>query len=471
MGMWKSQVPPNPRRAGARGEAMNIVLLAIDTLRPDHLGCYGYGKNTSPSIDALAAESVVFEQAIAAGIPTMPSFTTMLTGLHPYRHGIVAHIGEKQRVAASVQTLPQLAQKAGWTTLGIDNLVIQGGGKGSWFARGFDHYSGFLYAPFTNQSEQLIDRAIQFIGEQDKQTPFFLYCHLWDPHTPYGPPAPFNTMHYTPGSADYSMDEVYAHAPEYYKAFLGEMTCEHPDDYAAFVALYDGEISYMDVQVGRLIAHLKQENLWDNTIFVLMSDHGEAFGEGDIHFDHHGLYDAVARVALMAKIPGTEPTRTSALVSTEDILPTLAALCSWELPTGYELTGQSFAPALLGEEFTGRERVFCVESSRQASIALRTPKWKLIQPIVEDVHGNPLPHLHGTPRDPELLLFDLENDPHEKYNLSKTHPDIREALLGELEDWYAQEIALREGHDPIKENGLSLSYEIFMKRLLARHKK
>ena len=233
MGMWKSQVPPNPRRAGARGEAMNIVLLAIDTLRPDHLGCYGYGKNTSPSIDALAAESVVFEQAIAAGIPTMPSFTTMLTGLHPYRHGIVAHIGEKQRVAASVQTLPQLAQKAGWTTLGIDNLVIQGGGKGSWFARGFDHYSGFLYAPFTNQSEQLIDRAIQFIGEQDKQTPFFLYCHLWDPHTPYGPPAPFNTMHYTPGSADYSMDEVYAHAPEYYKAFLGEMKPSNPDDYAA----------------------------------------------------------------------------------------------------------------------------------------------------------------------------------------------------------------------------------------------
>ncbi|WP_395144285.1 sulfatase [Armatimonas sp.] len=449
----------------------NVVLLAIDTLRPDHLGCHAYGKNTSPNMDALAAESVVFEQAIAAGIPTMPSFTTMLTGLHPFRHGIVAHIGEKQRVAARVQTLPQLAQKAGWTTIGIDNLVIQGGGKGSWFARGFDHYSGFLYAPFTNQSEQLIERAIQFVDEQDKATPFFLYCHLWDPHTPYGPPPPFDTMHYEPGSAEHELAEVIALAPDYYKAFLGEMKCEHPDDYAAYVALYDGEISYVDVQVGRLIAHLKQANLWDNTLFVLMSDHGEAFGAGEIHFDHHGLYDAVTRVALMARVPGTLPSRTQALVSTEDLLPTLAALCGWELPTSYALTGQSFASALSGEEFVGRERVFCIESSRQASMAIRTRKWKLIQPIMEDARGKPLPHLHGTPRDPALLLFDLENDPHEKYNLAKTHPEVREALRVELLAWHANEIALRGGHDPIKENGLSLSYEVFMSRLRARHQK
>lgn len=450
---------------------MNIVLLAIDTLRPDHLGCYGYGKNTSPQIDALAAESVVFEQAIAAGIPTMPSFTTMLTGLHPLRHGIVAHIGEKQRVAAHVQTLPQLAQKAGWTTIGIDNLVIQGGGKGSWFARGFDHYSGFLYAPFTNQSEQLIDRAIQFVEEQDKQTPFFLYCHLWDPHTPYGPPAPYNTMHYTPGSAEYTMDEVYDHAPEYYKAFLGEMKCEHPDDYAAFVALYDGEISYVDVQVGRLIAHLKNSGIWEETLFILMSDHGEAFGEGDIHFDHHGLHDAVTRIALMAKVPGTAPGRTDALVSTEDILPSLVALCGWELPTSYELTGQSFASALRGEEFAGRERVFCIESSRQASLAVRTRTWKLIKPIVEDAHGKPLPHLHGTPRDPRVELFHLERDLREEHDLADTLTEIRDTLLGELEDWHAQEIARRGGHDPIKENGLSLSYDTFMSRLRARHQK
>jgi arylsulfatase A-like enzyme len=220
--------------------------------------------------------------------------------------------------------------------------------------------------------------------------------------------------------------------------------------------------------VGRLIAHLKNSGIWDDTLFVFMSDHGEAFGEGDIHFDHHGLYDAVTRVALMAKVPGTAPGRTQVLVSTEDILPSLAALCGWELPTGYALTGQSFAPVLQGKEFLGRERVFCVESSRQASLAIRTPQWKLIQPITEDAHGKSLPHLHGTPRDPALLLFNLENDPGETTNLADTHPEIRDALLAELTAWHENEIARRNGHDPIKENGLSLSYEVFMKRLQAR---
>lgn len=449
----------------------NVVLLAIDTLRPDHLGCYGYPKPTSPHIDALSAESVVFDTAIAAGIPTMPSFTTLLTGLHPFRHGVVAHIGEKQRVSAEIQFLPQLAQKAGWSTLGIDNLVIQGGGKGTWFARGYDHYSGFLYAPFTNQSEQLIDRAIQLIEEQDRGKPFFLFCHLWDPHTPYGPPAPFNTQHYTPGSAPYALEDVVALAPDYYRAFLAEMKCGHPEDYAAYVALYDGEISYVDCQVGRLVAHLKAQGLWENTIFVLMSDHGEAFGEGEIHFDHHGLYDAVTRVALMVKAPGALPHRTSALVSTEDLLPTLVERCGWELPRGYDITGESFVPALQGLDFLGRERVFCSESSRQASLALRTRRWKLILPIVADARGNPLPHLHGTPRDPSVLLFDLDRDPGETHNVADSYPEIRDALLAEVSAWREEAVARRAGHDPILENGLSLSYDTFMKRLLERDKK
>src|SRR5688572_29793114 len=112
----------------------NVIILAIDSLRADHLGCYGYSKPTSPNIDALSAESVVFDRAFAAGIPTMPSFTTMLSGMHPYRHGIVSHIGERQRLAAKIQLLPQIAQKAGWLTAGIDNLVVQGMGRGSWFA-------------------------------------------------------------------------------------------------------------------------------------------------------------------------------------------------------------------------------------------------------------------------------------------------------------------------------------------------
>jgi len=451
----------------------NVVLIAIDSLRPDHLGCYGYHKPTSPNIDALAAESVVFERAFAPGIPTMPSFTTLLTGLHPYRHGIVAHIPARERLSEGVQPLPQLAKNAGYVTVGIDNLAVQGNGRGSWFSRGFDYYSGFLFKPFSNQSEQLVDRALGFLSDL-REKPFLLFLHLWDPHTPYGPPPPYDTLHYDPDAFlapdEPSLAQVKALAPEYYEAFLGEMNLKVPDDYAYVVAQYDGEISYTDAQVGRVFAHLKATGLWDNTVVVLMSDHGECFGEGDIYFDHHGLYDAVIRVALMCRAPGASPARCGAMVSTEDILPTLMEWCGgWPGPAGYPLTGRSFAPALRGgEPFAGRDVLFGVESTRQASLCVRTDRWKLIQPIALDARGAPLVDIYGQPRDPAMRLFDLKNDPQERRDVSAARPDVRDEMAQRLAGWRAEEIVLRGGSDPVLENGLSLPYDGFMARLRAR---
>ena len=445
----------------------NVVLVAIDSLRPDHLGCYGYGKNTSPNIDALAAESVVFDQAFAPGIPTMPSFTTLLTGLHPYRHGITAHSSD-QRVSECVQPMPQLAKDAGYVTIGIDNLAVQGNGRGSWFSRGFDYYSGFLFKPFSNQSEQLTDRALRFLSDF-REKPFFLFLHLWDPHTPYGPPPPYDTLHYQPGEADTpTLAQVKALSPDYYQAFLAEMKLRHPDDYADVVAQYDGEISYVDAQVGRIVAQLKALGLWDNTIVILMSDHGECFGEGDVYFDHHGLYDAVMRIALMCRAPETSSSRCGAMVSTEDILPTLMDACGWESPAGYSLTGRSFAPALRSDSFVGRDVIFGVESTRQASLCVRTEKWKLILPIVQDARGEPLVNIYGQLRDPAPLLFDLENDPGERHDVSARHPDVRDEMARRLAHWRATEVAARGGSDPVLENGLSLPFDDFMSRLLAR---
>ncbi len=324
---------------------MNVVLIAIDSLRADHLGCYGYDLPTSPNIDALAAESVLFERAFAPGIPTTPSFTTLMTGQHPYRHGILAHLTDR-RLKPSMLTLPQMAHRGGWATAGIDNLAVQGNGRGSWMARGFDYYSAFLFKPFSNQCEELTHRALSFIDELAEQ-PFFLFAHLWDPHTPYGPPPPFDEMHYHPGRHRFSVEEIKAPAPAYYDNFIAEMKLKHPDDYDWIVAQYDGEISYVDTQIARLVEHLKAKNLWDETIFVLMSDHGEAFGEGGFHFDHHGLYDAVMRVVLTMRVPEVAPHSSKALVSTEDIFPTLCELAGWPLPN-YEMTSRSFVPALNG---------------------------------------------------------------------------------------------------------------------------
>ena len=447
----------------------NIVILAIDTLRADHLGCYGYARPTSPAIDALAAECVVFDRAFAAGIPTMPSFTTLYTGLHPYRHGIVAHSGNR-RLSDRILLLPQLLKERGYVTASCDNLVVQGEGRGSWFARGYDHYSGFLYRPFGAQSAHLTERALGFVEEYagaDAEAPLFLFLHYWDPHTPYGPLPPYDTLHYRPGSGPVDMAEVKRIQPAYYEAFLNDMKLRHPDDYAYVVAQYDGEISQVDVEVGRIVAALKARGCWDNTIILLMADHGECFGEGNFYFDHHGLYDAVTRVALLLRVPGLTDRRENALVSTEDILPTLSGLAGLRKPP-YPLTGTSLLPVLEGSTDAVRSYVVSSEATRQASLALRTAEWKLILPIVADAEGRPLPDVYGRPRCPDPLLFDLRTDPAEQHDLHAERPDMLAEMLGRLDAWRAEMAHVTGEPDPIQAQGLSLPYDRFMERLLAR---
>ncbi len=445
--------------------APDIVIVAIDTLRPDHLGCYGYGKATSPEIDALAAESIVFEHAFAAGIPTMPSFTTLLTGLHPYRHGIVSHIS-RRRLAENILSLPQLLKQRGYITAAYDNLVVQGNGRGSWFARGYDYYSGFLYKPFTDQSRQLTERALNFIQE-DAGHPLFLFMHYWDPHTPYGPLPPYDMLHYAPGSHSTQLADVKHLQPEYYAALLRSMKLRYPDDYDYVVAQYDGEISQVDAQVGRLIQSLKARGNWDNTIFLLLSDHGECFGEGNFYFDHHGLYDAVTHIALLLRLPDQQARRITGLVSHEDILPTLRDLVELpELP--YPLTGTSIIPLLNGKSDMVRPWIISAESTRQASLALRTLDWKLIIPIVADAQGQPLPDFYGHVRSADPFLFDLRSNFGEQRNLSRAHPDKLTEMLTMLAEWRTEMARMTGEPDPIQSQGLTLPYAQFMERMVAQ---
>ncbi|MEQ4203745.1 sulfatase [Actinopolymorpha sp. B9G3] len=450
----------------------NIVIVAVDTLRPDHLGCYGYPIATSPAIDALAAESVVFDQAYAAGIPTTPSFTTLLSGLHPYQHRVVTHPAQVH-LDEDIQLLPQLAKESGYVTVALDNLVVQGLGKGTWFARGYDHYSGFLYKPFGDQSTQLTDRALEFaIKPRDK--PLLLFIHYWDPHTPYGPLPPYDEMHYRPGEMPpgpqgmpaVDMAQVRAIHPDYYEAFLADMNLRHPDDYAYVLAQYDGEISQVDHQIGRLINGLKAHQSWDNTLLLLVSDHGECFGEGGLYFDHHGLYDAVTRLAMILKLPagdrsGPGQGRVDGMVSHEDVLPTLCELSGIPRPA-YDLTGRSMVPLINGSASEIRSSVVSVESTRQASAALRTTTEKVIVPYAADAAGLPLPDLYGRPRDPAPRLFDLRDDPAERCDQALRRPADLARMSAELDRRRSSLLAGRT--DPVPEQGLGLPYDFFMHR-------
>ena len=245
------------------------------------------------------------------------------------------------------------------------------------------------------------------------------------------------------------------------------MKLRYPDDYAYVVAQYDGEISQVDQQIGRVIRELKVQGVWDNTILLVMADHGECFGEGGLYFDHHGLYDAVTRVALMMRVPGIDPRRSRALVSSEDLLPTLLDFAG-DTSTPYTLSGSSIKPLLEQQVDAIRPFVVTSESSRQASLALRTEDWKLILPIVADAAGNSLPDLYGRARNPSPLLFNLEADPCEQRNLADEHPEKLNELCQILANWRADMAQASGESDPIQAQGLSLSYESFMERLFGR---
>jgi arylsulfatase A-like enzyme len=437
----------------------NVVFISIDTMRPDHLGCYGYGRHTSPHMDALAAQGVLFRQAIAPHIPTQPSHTTFYTGLHALAHNIAAH-ARSAKLDRRILMLPQILQQHGYATAAVDSLVTISHGKGSWFARGYDYYAGYTYQPARmvkgkTQTEILTERSIELL-ELLRDEPFFFFVHYWDPHAPYRPPRPYDRMFYSGDERDprhTSMQPVYALAEEYYRTQLADMGMAGVTDLEYVIAQYDAEIRTVDEQIGRLMAALERLGMAERTLVVLVSDHGEAFGEGNFYFEHQGLYDGITRIAMLLRLPGLigSGRRIDAMVAGYDLTPTILDLVGIASPYGlpYELTGRSLWPLLDGTAAQHHEAVVMTEATRQASYALRTPDWKLIVPVTHDAHGTPIPDVYGRPRDPRPLLYDLRTDPDEQHDVYSIHAQVGQDLESRLVSWVHGELR-RWGHqDPV----------------------
>src|ERR1044071_6299938 len=172
--------------------ALNIVFIDIDTLRADHLGCYGYPKPTSPAIDSLAADGVIFDRCYAPGIPTTPAHTTIYTGMHPISHNVVSHGGVTD-LDRKIPVLPELLQKAGYTTCAVDNLFD----LKPWLARGYEYYVNPSHRHKMRllvSCEEINARAIPWLRAHAGEK-FFLYLHYWEPHTPYLPPTRYRTFY------------------------------------------------------------------------------------------------------------------------------------------------------------------------------------------------------------------------------------------------------------------------------------
>lgn len=430
---------------------MNIVVIAIDTLRADHLSCYGYKRKTSPFLDSYAQNGVLFENFYAPGIPTQPSFTTFYTGQHPLIHRIVGH-GGKVELDEKTPAFTEELQKAGYITAAVDNLWRMK----HWFIRGYEFYiDPSVHAKYM----QMVDcdtqnsRVIPWIKEHKKDK-FFLFVHYWDPHTPYTPPDKYLHLFYEGDPCDpsnHSLDDFYENCPYISwieRTFKLVTSSNKKVTDASFIeALYDGEIRYVDDGIKRVIEVIEEEGLAKDTLVIIFSDHGESLTEHGIYFDHHGLYENVIHVPLIM-VGGSVPSgkRVNQLVQHIDLAPTILEYAKVKVPESME--GKSLWPLIRGEKTEYYDKLITEESTRMCKWSISKEGYKLILAREEDIYGFP-------PRE----LYNLRKDPEERFNLAEEKKDISDQLEQELEDWIAQALKQRGRKiDPLKEQGTVLPW-------------
>lgn len=315
----------------------NIIFIIIDTLRADHLGCCGYGRDTTPNIDKLAGEAKLFTNAIAAAPWTLPSVASILTSQYPCALGIRERIAP---VPASYPLLCEVLKQHGYATCGIVSHTLLSGRLG--FGRGFDSYdesSSFGHEGIS--SPAVTRRAVSFL-EQDHDRPFFLFLHYFDPHYNF----------------------VLHSGYDYYPSYRGRLKSNHSilelwrirkelsdDDTKYLVSLYDSEIAFTDSHIGVLLGALRRRKLYDNSIVILTADHGEEFMERGWIGHTITLYQELIRVPLIMKFPDVRGSIVEQPVGLIDVAPTV-----FDYP-GLDFAGETEGRALpleKGESFEQR---------------------------------------------------------------------------------------------------------------------
>jgi arylsulfatase A-like enzyme len=319
---------------------LNIVLIGVDTLRRDHVGCYGYDRNTTPNVDRLAREGILFENAISQSPWTLPSFATVLTSLYPAQHG---GINSRSPIREPLPTLASILRENGYRTGAIINAPYLE--KKYKLTQGFD---GYRMPPRTGRDadDTTID-ALKWIDRKPDK-PFFIFVHYFDPHIPYAPPAPYDTIfdpHYRGEiEAAYNPRKL----PHFRNTGFKGMRSLKPEDWNHIRSLYDGEIAFTDQAIGDLLQGLEERALIRNTLIVFLSDHGEEFFDHQ-GFEHgHTLYSELIAVPFIVSLPTRLPggVRLSQQVRLLDVAPTILDLAGINTPRGFE--GISFKRLIEG---------------------------------------------------------------------------------------------------------------------------
>ncbi len=461
------------RQASEPKTPPHILFVSIDTLRADHLGCYGYERDTSPVIDALAHESVRFTTALAPTPWTFPSHAAMLTGMHPYALGIDNSL---RTIPREVPVLAEVLARGGYQTAAFVDSQPRGfvGGERG-FSRGFERYE---HAPHREglalrfDVAATVDAALAWLRGRDTSRPFFLFLHTKSVHAvpndaecqdercfPYDNPHRFRFV--ASEDAPFAWTSPEDGAGQRYlwsqnaKILDGEPpdpSSYSPERLEVLEALYDSGIFYVDLELGRLLDELRAQGLYEETVVVVTADHGEAFLDHNL-FMHQEVYDPLIRVPLIMRLPRSPGSAGGHTVDSEvlleDVAPTLLELAGAGVPEIW--TGRQLP--LDGGDVEPRDALsYYLFPSKFAyqSLALRRGEWKLVVHNVE------------SPESFRTELYNLASDPDERrpvQGMDERRETLRQELRRRLRQApLAQGAQLREEELPNLEAIRALGY-------------
>lgn len=372
----------------------NVMIILLDAAAAKHFGCYGYKRNTTPVIDALAKENYVFSRSYTQAVYTLASTATLMSGQYPYHHRIT---NSKSRLPSETFALGEAFREAGYQT-GI--FTANGNASGIFgMTQGFTHISEvFRDAGYTGWGQDLTRHFNEWV-DSDPNRKFFAYLHYREPHAPFNPPADWIHKFVDPNykgvkEASYELRQ---------KINMGKVSATQADrDY--ITALYDANLAYADFQVGELIRNLKRHGIYDRTIILVTADHGEAFWEHNFQGHNSQLYEESIHIPLVVKLskPGRGK-RINPPVRTIDFYPTLADLLKFS-EKKFRHDGRSFLPYFASAPADGREVVTQTLGDRAYSY-LDDPYKYIFSPTYSTEE-----------------LYNLKQDPLEKHDLLKSEP-------------------------------------------------
>ena len=434
-----------------------MVYIDIDALRPDHLGCYGYHRATSPNIDALASEAMVLDRCYTSDSPCLPSRTALFSGRFGLHTGVVNNGGPTGRLRdgewEGLVSLPAVLSRAGYHTVTFTTFAQR---HHAWFFyAGWDEIHKHCNGNGMETADQVNTAVLPWLRSNTDRDRFFLHINYWDPHTPYRTPTAFGEPFANAAPPDWPTDEAIIGHRQSYGPFSAQdlpvrrgayprqpsaNSIATRDDFRKYIDGYDTGICYADAHVGQVLAELQRSPLWAETAVIISADHGENQGELNIYGDHRTADHPTCHVPLIVHWPGvTHSGHNDRLVYQLDLSPTICELLGISSPGRWD--GRSFTSALRGTTFSGRPYLVFGHGASSCQRAVLCDDWLLIRTYHDGYHPFP-----------PVMLFNLRQDVYETCSQTIARPEVVDRLSRLMEEWWQAEVSQVEcGPDPLLE--------------------